>query len=395
MLSWRPRRGYALAVGLMSGTSLDGVDAAVVRLEGEGLDTTAKLLHFHTRPYEEPLQEALRRLCDPAQSDVQTICGMNAWLGERFADAVLDAVREAGLTMNEIDFVSSHGQTIWHMPEAPAGAPYLAPSTLQLGDLAFIAARTGRPTVGDFRPADLAVGGQGAPLVPYGDLVLLRHPERGRLLQNIGGIGNCTVLPAGAGPDDVFGFDTGPGNMVIDRVVQRLSGGKLRFDEGGELAALGTPDSRLLAELLQHPYFLQPPPKSTGRELFGAAYAESLLKRAEELGLSDADTIATATALTARSIADACRRLVMPQCRIDEIIVSGGGAHNRTLLRQLAELLPELRVLSSGEIGLDSDAKEAVLFALLGYHFLLGIPNNLPKVTGASRPALLGKLALP
>ncbi|QJC50318.1 anhydro-N-acetylmuramic acid kinase [Paenibacillus albicereus] len=395
MLSWRPRRPYALAVGLMSGTSLDGVDAAVVRFEGEGLGTTAELLHFHTQPYDEPLREALRRLCEPGAADVQDLCGMNAWLGGRFAEAARAAVSEAGLAMADIDFVSSHGQTVWHMPEPPANSPFLAPSTLQLGDLSVLAARTGVPAVGDFRPADMAHGGQGAPLVPYGDLVLLRHPDRGRLLQNIGGIGNCTVLPAGAGPDDVAGFDTGPGNMVIDRVVQRLTDGRLAYDADGALAAQGTAHEGLLAELLAHPYFVQPPPKSTGRELFGSDYAAELLARAESLGLSTADAVATATALTARSIADALRRFVLPHLRIDEVIVSGGGARNRTLMRMLAERLPEQRVADSGEFGLPGDAKEAVLFALLGYHFLLGIPNSLPSVTGASRAAVMGKLALP
>lgn len=231
--------------------------------------------------------------------------------------------------------------------------------------------------------------------MPYGDLVLLRHPQRGRLLQNIGGIGNCTVLPAGAGPDDVAGFDTGPGNMVIDRVVQRLTDGRLAYDADGALAAQGAPSEGLLAELLAHPYFLQPPPKSTGRELFGSDYAAELLARAASLGLSAADTAATVTALTARSIEGALRRFVLPQVRIDEVIVSGGGARNRTLMRMLAERLPEQRVIDSGELGIPGDAKEAVLFAMLGYHFLLGIPNSLPSVTGASRAAVMGKLALP
>ncbi|MGG4032091.1 anhydro-N-acetylmuramic acid kinase [Paenibacillus cisolokensis] len=395
MIRWETDRPYAIAVGLMSGTSLDGIDAAVVRIEGSGLASRVSLLHFESRPYDDALRERLKALCDPASSDVASICGMNAYLGELFADAAAAAVREAGLSLDEIDFVSSHGQTIWHMPDALPADPYLVRSTLQIGDLSVLAKRTGRPAVGDFRPADLAVGGQGAPLVPYGDLILFGHPAKGRILQNIGGIGNCTVLPPGAGLQDVMAFDTGPGNMVIDQTVQTLSGGKLSYDEGGAWAAQGTVDEALVAELMSHPYFRQPPPKSTGRELFGAAYASAFLARAAERGLAPADIVATATAFTAHSIADACRRFAMPHSRIDELIVSGGGAHNRTLMAMLAALLPEQAVLQAGAFGVPEDAKEAVIFALLGHAFLLGNCNNVPAATGASAPTVMGKLALP
>ncbi|MCR2805164.1 anhydro-N-acetylmuramic acid kinase [Paenibacillus soyae] len=386
---------YIYAVGLMSGTSLDGVDAAVVRIEGSGLDSKVQLLHYYSRPYEQELRERLKALCDPSTSDAARICGMNVFLAERFADAAIEAIGEAGLSMNDIAFVSSHGQTIWHMPESSPSDPYLVRSTLQIGDLTVIAKKTGRLTVGDFRPADMAVGGQGAPLVPYGDLILFRHPSKGRLLQNIGGIGNCTVIPPNAGLDDLFAFDTGPGNMIIDQVVQTLSGGKLSYDANGDWAAMGQPDEELLGELLAHPYFGQSPPKSTGRELFGAAYTSELLAHAQERGLAAADIVATATAFTAHTIADACRNLVMPRCRVDEVIVSGGGAHNATLLRMLAELLPEQKLLTAGELGLADDAKEAVIFAVLGNDFLRGIPNNVPAATGASRQTVMGKLALP
>lgn len=386
---------FAVGVGLMSGTSLDGVDAAVVRIEGTGLLSKVQLLHFYSRPYDEALRERLKQLCDPAQSGVDRLCGMNVYMAELFAGAAEEAVRAAGMTMAEIDFVSSHGQTVWHMPESSEQDPYLVRSTLQIGDLSVLAKRTGTVAVGDFRPADMAVGGQGAPLVPYGDLVLFRHPFKGRLLQNIGGIGNCTAMPPGAGADDLLAFDTGPGNMVIDQTVQTLSGGRWSYDAGGEWAAQGTPDESLLAELLSHPYFRMNPPKSTGRELFGADYTASFLQQAAKCGLSDADTVATATALTAHSIADACRELVMPRCRIDEVIVSGGGAHNRALLRMLERLLPEQSVMTAGSLGIPDDAKEAVIFALLGHDFLHGITNNIPAATGASRPAVMGKLALP
>jgi len=395
MIRWMTEKPYAIAVGLMSGTSLDGVDAAVVRIEGSGMQSRVQLLHYYTRSYDDALRERIKLLCDPVQSDVVSICGMNVYLAELFAAAATEAVREAGLSMDDVDFISSHGQTVWHMPEASEQDVFLARSTLQLGDLSVLAKRTGKLTVGDFRPADLAVGGQGAPLVPYGDLILFRDPVKGRLLQNIGGIGNCTALPPGAAPENVFAFDTGPGNMVIDQTVHRLSGGRMSYDAGGEWAAQGTPDEGVLAELLAHPYFKMPPPKSTGRELFGASYTAAFLERAAASGLADADIVATATALTAHSIADACRNLVMPRCRIDEVIVSGGGAHNRTLLAMLSSLLPELTVTNAGAMGVSDDAKEAIIFALLGHDFLHGIPNNVPAATGASRPTVMGKLALP
>lgn len=395
MFQWMQEKPYVYAVGLMSGTSLDGVDAAVVRIEGSGLESKVQLVHYYSRPYDDALKARLKELCDPATSDVAKLGGMNVYIAERFAEATLEAVRESGLHMSEISFVSSHGQTVWHMPEASPTDPFLARSTLQIGDLSVIAKLTGCLTIGDFRPADMAVGGQGAPLVPYGDLILFGHPSRGRLLQNIGGIGNCTALPAGAGADDLFAFDTGPGNMIIDQVVHTLSDGRMGYDADGAWAAEGNADGELLEELLAHPYFTQLPPKSTGRELFGAAYTAAYIAKAQERGLAAADIVATATAFTARSIAEACRRFVEPRCRIDEVIVSGGGAHNRTLLSQLGELLPEQRILTSGELGLADDAKEAVIFALLGNDFLRGISNNVPAATGASRPTVMGKLALP
>lgn len=388
-------KSSVIGIGLMSGTSLDGVDAAVVKIEGKGLQSKVQLLHYYTKPYDDALRAQIKELCDPATSNVVNICGMNAYMGELFAEAAIEAAREAGLAKEEIDFVSSHGQTIWHMPEETEQNRYLLRSTLQIGDLSVIAKRTGWLTAGDYRPADMAVGGQGAPLVPYGDLILFGDRDKGRLLQNIGGIGNCTALPSGAGLEDVFAFDTGPGNMIIDQTVLTLTDGRLSYDEGGGWAALGTPDDELLSELLSHPYFRQPPPKSTGRELFGASYTKAFLRKAGDRGLHAADIVATATAFTAHTIANACKELVMPRCRIDEVIVSGGGAHNRTLMAALDRLLPEQTITNAGALGLADDAKEAVIFALLGHSFLHGEPNNVPAATGASYPTVMGKLALP
>ena len=386
---------FKLVIGLMSGTSLDGIDAALVRVSGCGSDTKAELVHFVSRSYEPELRERLKAMCTRTHSDVAQVCGMNFLLAERFAAVVQETIESSGYSRRSIDLIASHGQTIWHIPEPDAQDPYLVRSTLQIGDLSVLAKRTGIPVVGDFRPADMAVGGQGAPLAPYGDLILFRSAERSRIIQNIGGIGNCTVLPAGAAPEDVRAFDTGPGNMVIDQVVQVLSGGTRLYDEGGAWAAAGVPDEELLDALMRHPYFAAPPPKSTGREVFGQAYALELIDAARKRGLGDADIVATATAFTARSIVRAYTDFVFPDCDAREIIVSGGGAHNAALMRMIAGLLPGRTVANAAAYGLNDDAKEAVIFAILGNEFMHGIANNVPAATGASRPAVMGKLALP
>lgn len=385
----------AVVVGLMSGTSLDGIDAAIVRIHGSGLEASVELLHYYSKSYEPELRQRLRDLCSEEKSNSAAVCSMNAYLGYQFGEAVLEAVADAGMRIDEVDLVSSHGQTIWHQPVPEEGDAYSVASTLQIGDISVIAKHAGILTVGDFRPADMAVGGQGAPFAPYGDLILFRHSERGRLLQNIGGIGNCTALPAGAGPSDVLAFDTGPGNMIMDAVAYIMSEGRLSYDDGGKWAAHGKPDQVLLREMMAHPYFEAEPPKSTGRELFGHDYAVLFLEQARLKQLSDEDVMATATAFTAHSIADSYTKYVFPSHKIDEVIVTGGGAHNKMLLSMLSELLPEQQVMTSRALGFDDDAKEAVIFALLGHDFMLGVPNNLPAATGARRPTVMGKLALP
>ncbi|WP_422658384.1 anhydro-N-acetylmuramic acid kinase [Paenibacillus sp. EC2-1] len=384
-----------IIIGLMSGTSLDGIDAAIVRITGSGLQSQVELLYYYNTPYDASIREQLKALCSIEHSSSASVCSMNAYLGRKFADAAIRAAQEARFSMDEVHFISSHGQTLWHIPEGEAGDPFSVPSTLQIGDLSVIAKHTGKMVVGDFRPADMAVGGQGAPLVPYGDFILFRHETKGRILQNIGGIGNCSAIPSGATPSEVFAFDTGPGNMIMDEVVHVLSEGKLTYDHGGRWAAEGTVDGELITELMSHHYFQMAPPKSTGRELFGKDYAVSFLEMARDKGLADADIVATATGFTARSIADSYRRYVFPVSDIQEVIVSGGGAHNAELLRMLADMLPQKQVMTSAQLGFHDDAKEAVIFALLGNDFMNGIPNNLPAATGASRPTVMGKLALP
>ncbi|GIP38763.1 anhydro-N-acetylmuramic acid kinase [Paenibacillus sp. J31TS4] len=391
-LSSKPSK---LVVGLMSGTSLDGIDAAVVRIDGAGDASRIELVQFATEPYDDALREKLKELCTPDRSGTDRVCAMNFLLGARFADAVRKVVAEAGLALADIDLVASHGQTIWHIPEDDANDPYLVRSTLQIGDLSVIAKETGLPVVGDFRTADMAVGGQGAPLVPYADFILFRDPVRGRIAQNIGGIGNCTAIPAAGRPEEVIAFDTGPGNMLIDQAVYQLSGGRKTYDDGGAWAAEGKADAALLEEMLRHPYFRRPPAKTTGREAFGKAYAAEWLGRAAAVGLSAADTVATFTAFTARSIADGYRDFVFPAMAVQDVIVSGGGMHNATLLRMLAELLPDQTIGRSDAMGISGDAKEAMIFALFANNLIHGIPNNLPAATGASRETVMGKLALP
>jgi anhydro-N-acetylmuramic acid kinase len=384
-----------LVVGLMSGTSLDGIDAAIVRIIGSGTDSKAELVSFTSLPFDNALRERLKLVCSEDRSGTPDVCGLNFYLGGQFALAVHEAVAAAGLALRDIDLIASHGQTIWHIPTTAEHDPYLMRSTLQIGDISVIAKETGIVTVGDFRTADMAVGGQGAPLVPYADFLLLRDESRGRIAQNIGGIGNCTAIPAGGCAEQVIAFDTGPGNMIIDQAVYELSEGTWTYDVDGTWAAGGAVLADELDELLRHPYFGLTPVKTTGREMFGKPYASAWIARMRGTGAAPSDIVATATAFTAHSIAGGYRDFVFPLMAVHDVIVSGGGASNRTLLRMLSELLPEQRVMTSNELGLDADAKEAIAFALMGNNFIHGEPNNLPSATGASRATVMGKLALP
>lgn len=372
-----------LVIGLMSGTSVDGIDAALVRIRGGGPGLSIQTEHFATYPFDPGVREAIFALFRPETSSVDRLCQMNFALGELFADAALRLMREAGVRPEQVDLIGSHGQTVWHEPSPVTIAGLTGRSTLQIGEPAVIAERTGVVTVADFRVRDIAAGGQGAPLVPYLDYCLLRHDRLNRATQNIGGIGNVTYLPAGGGVEAIVAFDTGPGNMVIDALVSELFGQP--FDKDGTIAAAGQVDQALLAELMAHPYLAQSPPKTTGRELFGVQYARQLLGRA-----APADLVATATAFTARTIADAYLRFLGP---VDEVMVGGGGARNPVLLRLLEEALPGVRVMTHEAVGIDSDAKEAIAFALLANDALLGLPTNVPGATGG-RPAVLGKISL-
>jgi anhydro-N-acetylmuramic acid kinase len=377
------RKDPRLVVGLISGTSADGVDAALVEVSGAGLSARLRLIAGLTRPLEPADREELFRLFDPATSGVDRLCRFNFRLGEVFAEAALAVIAAAQLTPAQVDLIGSAGQTVWHIP-APAGA------TLQVGEPAVIAERTGVPVVADFRVADMAAGGHGAPLVPYFDLVVYRHPAKSRAVQNIGGIGNVTHLPAGAGADGVLAFDTGPGNMVIDGVVSALTGGRETFDRDGAMATRGRVDAAWLAALLDDPYFRQPPPKSTGREVYGKPFAARLVAEARRRGHTAEDAVATVSALTAESIVRAYRDFILPRGGLDEVILAGGGAYNGFLRRRISEGLG-LPVHLSEEFGINGKLKEAMAFALLASDAVAGLATNVPAATGAGGPRVLGK----
>ncbi len=385
--------GQKVVVGLMSGTSLDGIDAALVNIsEGDNQKFQVKLIQFSTLPFSESMRERILALCDPNSARLEDISLSNMLLGELFAETAKRVVTEAGLKMKDVDLISSHGQTIFHQPESKRIEGYNVTSTLQIGDIAVIAERTGVMTVGDFRTRDMAAGGQGAPLVPYADDLLFRADPNGRILANIGGIANITVLPPAEINEQVLAFDTGPGNMLIDAFTTWATQGKQTYDKNGELAAKGKVDEKWLKELLDHDYYRLPAPKSTGRELFGLDYANILWNAKKEL--EPEDKIATITELTARTIAEECKRFV-DSYNIKEIFISGGGWYNHTLRKGLLDNLPpSIKLGSTDELGIPADAKEAIVFALLGYQCINKRPNNLPSATGAHSPVIMGKIAL-
>ena len=379
-------KGKLRVVGLMSGTSADGVDTAVVEIDRGKV----RLLAFDTFAYPAALRRQILDLCRPESARLDDICHYNFVLGEVFADAVIKLCSKSGISLGSIDLIGSHGQTIYHQPSGKRYGGKTIRSTLQIGEPSVIAERTGVTTIADFRPRDMAAGGEGAPLVPYADYVLFEHKRLTRAVQNIGGIANVTFLPAGCTQDEIIAFDTGPGNMVIDGVINLTTGGRKRFDKDGKMAARGTVNKQLLDELLQHPFFRQRPPKSTGREDFGADFAERIYCLAGKKSAADADIIATVTALTAKSIAQAYRRFLptMP----DELILCGGGSHNRTLVEMLRAELPDVNMLSTDDFGISVDAKEAVSFAILAWATIKGMTNNVPAATGAEGPVVLGKI---
>lgn len=394
MLSSITTRKERHIIGLMSGTSADGIDAALIRLTQDAPETlSADLLAFDTIDFPDGLRDRILAISDPAQGRVDDICRMNFILGELFAEAAITVAEAAGHAMADVDLIGTHGQTIHHLPDRIEQFGVTTGSTLQIGDPSVIAQRTGCVTVGDFRTADIARGGQGAPLVPYVDYLLFKSPDVARGLLNIGGIANMTVLPPAAAPDDVTAFDTGPGNMVIDLVAQTLTDHPI--DNNGEGARRGTTSDTLVADMLDLPYFDLAPPKSTGRELFGRTYADQLLEKGRQRRLSPDDMLATATEITVRSIHDGYRRFVSPVTTLNELVISGGGAQNTYLCERLAAVMAPVRVMTSDDFGVSSDAKEAVAFAVLANQTIMGCPGNMPGATGADRRVTLGKICLP
>ena len=379
-------------MGMMSGTSADGIDVALARISGAPPAITAKFEgHYHVR-FPARVRAAILRLANGSTTTTAEISQLNFLLGEEFARAAIAACKNWRVPLRQISLIGSHGQTIFHQGVAAGFLGRRMASTLQIGEPSIIAGRTGVATIGDFRPADMAAGGQGAPLVPFVDYLLYRHPRIGRVALNIGGIANLTVIPAGARPGQLFAFDIGPGNMVIDAIVEIATRGRAHYDRDARLAIRGKLLPGLLSTLLREPYLRKRPPKTAGREQFGRAYAERILAWGKRHRASTEDLVRTATVFTSLSIADALRRFVLPRARVDELIVAGGGARNPLLMAQIAAALPEIEIVPASEFGIPAEAKEAFAFAVLAYEADHGRANNLPSATGARDPVVMGKL---
>ncbi|HSJ30082.1 MAG TPA: anhydro-N-acetylmuramic acid kinase [Longimicrobiales bacterium] len=374
-----------LVIGLMSGTSLDGIDAALVDIDGAIDAPTWQLRAFLDVPYTAAQRSAIHEAI--VEGSAALLCRLNADLGEWFSAATLRLLEDAGVDAESIVVIGSHGQTVWHEPphDGRRGA------TLQLGCPATLAERTGIGVVSDFRSRDMAAGGEGAPLVPWVDRLLFSHPERSRVLQNIGGMGNLTWLPPRGSAEPILAFDTGPGNALIDAAVELASSGAHTFDRDGQWAAAGSPDESLLEELLAHPFLQRDPPKSTGREVFGRPFVQRLAERVAPQSRQEwASFICTLTEMSARSIAGAIERWALPR-GVDEVIITGGGALNAELVSRIRRGLPGIDVTAGAEaLGIDPAAKEALAFAALAWAHLQGATGNVPEATGASGPRVLG-----
>jgi anhydro-N-acetylmuramic acid kinase len=375
-------------IGLMSGTSADGVDAALVDIRPGAQRPVLQLLAFETFPYPPGLRE--RILCVASGGSTEEVCHLNAYLGELFAEAAGRVARRTGMSLAAVELIGSHGQTIHHLPSPRLEGAHSVRSTLQIGEPAVIAERTGVTTVADFRPRDMAAGGEGAPLTPIVHHILFAHASRGRVVLNLGGIANVTVLPAGEDAGAVTGFDTGPANVLLDEFVRTAGLADCGYDAGGRLAAAGRPVPEILEDLLQHPFIRRSPPKSTGRETFNPAFVAALRDRLSRSGTSAVDGLATLAAFTVQAVARNLRAFVFPAAAIEEVVVMGGGAENATLMRGLADALQECAVLPAESLGVPGRAVEAMAFAALAYLTAGGRPGNLPRVTGAREVRVLG-----
>ncbi len=376
--------------GVMSGTSLDGIDVALVRIEGSGVDSKVKLIHFTTVPFRNDIKSEIQQALSIENSNVQLICSLNFKLGLCFANAVKEVCKEANFSLEQLDLIGSHGQTIYHQPK-PEGN--MIASTLQIGEPAVIAYDTNTTVISNFRTMDMAAGGQGAPLVPYSEVILYRDPSKNRLLQNIGGIGNVTVIPSQKSDQNVIAFDTGPGNMIIDEVCQRLF--QLPYDQNGEIAEQGEVVDEILTYCMNHPFLKMNPPKSTGREQFGEEFVSQLLKRYEKH--SKENILTTVTMFTANSIVHHYKKFILPYYEIDEVILGGGGSYNSTLVEMIRYGLKDEKctIFIQEDIGYSSEAKEAIAFAILANETYHRNPSNVPSATGAKKSVVLGNVTYP
>ncbi|KAB2441666.1 anhydro-N-acetylmuramic acid kinase AnmK [Bacillus luti] len=376
--------------GIMSGTSLDGIDVALVHIEGSGIKSKVELIHFTTVPFCDDIKKEIQQSLSIESSNVQLICSLNFKLGLCFANAVKEVCKEANFSLEQLDLIGSHGQTIYHQPKQDGN---MIPSTLQIGEPAVIAYETNTAVISNFRTMDMAAGGQGAPLVPYSEVILYRHQTKNRLLQNIGGIGNVTVIPSKRSNKSVIAFDTGPGNMIIDEVCQKLF--QFPYDQNGEIAKQGVVVDEILTYCMNHPFLNLKPPKSTGREQFGKEFVSELLKRFEKY--SKENILTTVTMFTASSIVHHYKEFILPYYEIDEVILGGGGSYNRTLVEMVRNGLKEEKcaIFIQEDIGYSSEAKEAIAFAILANETHHRNPSNVPSATGAKQSVVLGNTTCP
>jgi anhydro-N-acetylmuramic acid kinase len=374
-----------LAIGIMSGTSLDGIDVQMALIEGSFSQTKIKPLHFLHIPYESSLKNKIKDVIEEKNLNLENITSLHFELGEAYADACIKLCETYKIKLNEIDFISCHGQTVWHIPKS---IDHKTPSTLQLGEGAIIRERLKTTVVNNFRSADIAVGGEGAPLVPFADYILFRCSNKTRLILNIGGISNVTVLPKNGSLNDVIAFDIGPGNMMIDAMSKLFF--NLDYDDQGNIAKKGSIIKPLLTKLLSHSFFNIKPPRSTGREMFGHQYINEIVK--PFYAHSPYDLICTLTHFTAITIRDAIDQFVLPSHSVDELILCGGGSYNEFLLELIKTYIKPIKVIKLESLGFNGHAKEALAFIILAHHTLLGLPSNVIGATGAKRAVILGQV---
>ena len=364
----------------MSGTSIDSIDACLIRIYN---DLSYKILDSYSLDYPESVREKLLNLANN-KGDIKDVCFMNFVTGELFAKTANELIKKSGIKKEDVNFISSHGQTICHIPEIQTIDNISTRSTLQIGDISVISHKTGIMTIGDYRPKDMAANGQGAPLVPFADKILFRD-SKNRLIQNIGGISNVTVISKDC---NTFAFDNGPGNMLIDYFVNKLF--SLPYDKNGDIAGKGNIDSKWLEDLLKEPYYLKNPPKTTGRELFNGSYAENIYLKAPK---NKYNVISTITYLSAKVISDSYKKFIFPKTSIDEVVIGGGGAFNKTLIKYLSELLPDIKIKTHSDFNIPDKLKECIAFAYLGYFTFNKKVNNLPECTGADTEVIMGKIS--